>query len=53
MEKADAMAEIYVGCCSLFLAILTYALFPLQQENYAYVIAIDINPSIELVLMKK
>lgn len=34
----------------VFLAILSYAFFSFEQENYSYVVAMDINPSIELAL---
>ncbi|QOY36855.1 anti-sigma-I factor RsgI family protein [Anaerobacillus isosaccharinicus] len=34
----------------VFLAIFSYAFFSFEQENYSYVVAMDINPSIELTL---
>ncbi|UTW68634.1 hypothetical protein KHA80_14005 [Anaerobacillus sp. HL2] len=39
---------------SLFLlAIVTYAIFPVGQNNSTFIVAIDINPSIELVVNEK
>lgn len=36
-----------------FLAIVTYAIFPVGLNNSTYIVAIDINPSIELVVNEK
>ncbi|MFN7251883.1 MAG: hypothetical protein ACK4M9_13930 [Anaerobacillus sp.] len=50
VEKSISWFKYMSMAAVMFLAIVAYLFFPFQEDNYLYVVAIDINPSIELHL---
>lgn len=50
IEKKVSWMKYISAVAVVFLAMLSYAMFPFHKESASYVIAIDINPSLELVV---
>jgi hypothetical protein len=50
VEKSISWFKYISMAAVMFLAVVAYLFFPFQEDNHSYVVAIDINPSIELHL---